>query len=125
GIKYNKKDGKINIFLYVKDNVFNMKISDSGIGIPKEKIDKIFNRFEQIDNELSYRVKGSGIGLSLVKSLVELHEGSISLKSQLGIGSEFIVSLPVRSENNIEKYNHKREISNELSKKLEIEFSDL
>ena len=125
GIKYNKKDGKINIFLYVKDNVFNMKISDSGIGIPKEKIDKIFNRFEQIDNELSYRVKGSGIGLSLVKSLVELHEGSISLKSQLGIGSEFIVSLPVRSKNNIEKYNHKREISNELSKKLEIEFSDL
>ena len=93
--------------------------------IPKEKIDKIFNRFEQIDNELSYRVKGSGIGLSLVKSLVELHEGSISLKSQLGIGSEFIVSLPVRSKNNIEKYNHKREISNELSKKLEIEFSDL
>ncbi|MDY7834428.1 PAS domain-containing sensor histidine kinase [Clostridioides difficile] len=125
GIKYNKKDRKINIFLYVKDNVFNMKISDSGIGIPKEKIDKIFNRFEQIDNELSYRVKGSGIGLSLVKSLVELHEGSISLKSQLGIGSEFIVSLPVRSKNNIEKYNHKREISNELSKKLEIEFSDL
>ncbi|HBY8262200.1 TPA: hypothetical protein MJB72_001075, partial [Clostridioides difficile] len=55
----------------------------------------------------------------------ELHEGSISLKSQLGIGSEFIVSLPVRSKNNIEKYNHKREISNELSKKLEIEFSDL
>ena len=102
-----------------------MKISDSGIGIPKEKIDKIFNRFEQIDNELSYRVKGSGIGLSLVKSLVELHEGSISLKSQLGIGSEFIVSLPVRSKNNIEKYSHKREISNELSKKLEIEFSDL
>lgn len=125
GIKYNKEDGKINIFLYVKDNIFNMKISDSGIGIPKEKIDKIFNRFEQIDNELSYRVKGSGIGLSLVKSLVELHEGSISLKSQLGIGSEFIVSLPVRSKNNIEKYNHKREISNELSKKLEIEFSDL
>lgn len=46
GIKYNKKDGKINIFLYVKDNVFNMKIFDSGIGILKEKIDKIFNRFE-------------------------------------------------------------------------------
>lgn len=125
GIKYNKENGKINIFLYVKDGMFKMKISDSGIGIPKEKIDKIFNRFEQIDNELSYRVKGSGIGLSLVKSLVELHDGSISLKSQLGVGSEFVVSLPVRSKNNNEKCNYKRELSNELSKKLEIEFSDL
>lgn len=125
GIKYNKENGEINIFLCVKDDVFKMKISDSGIGIPKEKIDKIFNRFEQIDNELSYRVKGSGIGLSLVKSLVELHDGSICLKSQLGIGSEFIVSLPVRRANNTEKCNYKREVSDELSKKLEIEFSDL
>lgn len=125
GIKYNKENGKINIFLYVKDDMFKMKISDSGIGIPKEKIDKIFNRFEQIDNELSYRVKGSGIGLSLVKSLVELHDGNISLKSQLGIGSEFIVSLPIRSKNNSEKCNYKKELSDELSKKLEIEFSDL
>ncbi|MFL8675869.1 ATP-binding protein [Clostridioides sp. GD02404] len=125
GIKYNKENGEINIFLCVKDDMFKMKISDSGIGIPKEKIDKIFNRFEQIDNELSYRVKGSGIGLSLVKSLVELHDGSICLNSQLGIGSEFIVSLPIRRESNTEKCNYKREVSDELSKKLEIEFSDL
>ncbi|MCG4734813.1 ATP-binding protein, partial [Casaltella massiliensis] len=63
-----------------------------GIGIPEDKIDKIFERFEQVKN--NSRKEGSGIGLNLVKSLVEMNNGSIKVKSDLGKGSKFTIVLP-------------------------------
>lgn len=67
-------DGKISVNIYSdKENVY-ITVSDTGIGIPEEKINKIFERYEQIDNKLTRNFNGSGIGLSLVGSLVEMHE---------------------------------------------------
>jgi PAS domain S-box-containing protein len=94
-IKFTKPGGKIEVTLTDADDTIQISIKDTGIGIPKEKQHFIFERFIQIDKSLSRNREGSGIGLSLVKSLVELHNGNISVNSVYGQGSEFIIVLPV------------------------------
>ncbi|MEP1095894.1 MAG: ATP-binding protein [Cyclobacteriaceae bacterium] len=74
------------------ENELVLKISDQGPGIPSSEIDKIFDRYYQANQQ---RTSGTGIGLSLTKELVELHDGTISIESELGKGSTFIVSLPL------------------------------
>ena len=83
-------------YQYIIDNGFLfLKVSDSGIGIPKENLNKIFQRMTQLDVKNSN--KGSGLGLSISKNLVELMGGVISVNSEVGVGTEFIVKLPVRT----------------------------
>ena len=94
-LKFTDRGGKI--YVTVKDKVDNIEISvrDTGVGIPDDKKEMIFGRFMQVDKTLKRNNEGTGIGLSLVKSFVELHEGKIILKSEPNIGSEFIIILPV------------------------------
>lgn len=94
-IKFTNAGGSI--VVKVSDGVTNITISvkDTGIGIPNNKQAMIFERFRQVDKSLSRNKEGSGIGLSLVKSLVELQGGKIEVKSVYGTGSEFIITLPV------------------------------
>ena len=75
-----------------------ISISDSGIGIPKEKIPKIFDRFYQVDGSHTREQEGTGIGLSLTKELVELHKGKIEVESEEGKGTTFIISIPLGKE---------------------------
>jgi len=84
------------IFVNVKDrNEFvEISVKDNGIGIEHNQLDKIFNRFKQVDKSLSRNAEGTGIGLSLVKALVELHKGTICVESEIGKGSKFTISLP-------------------------------
>ena len=93
-IKFTPRAGEIFINLFFDSEFVHIKIKDSGIGVPKEKIDSIFEKFVRVDKSFSRENEGSGIGLSIVKSLVELLEGEISLKSEENKGSEFTVSLP-------------------------------
>ena len=72
-----------------------ISVTDSGIGIPKEQLDKIFDRFYQVDHKLSKEYEGTGVGLSLTKELIELHKGKISVESEEGKGSIFRVFLPL------------------------------
>lgn len=72
-----------------------VRINDTGIGIPEKHIDKIFNRFYQVDNDDAIVKQGTGIGLSIVKEFVELHDGSVTVKSTTGRGTEFAVKLPL------------------------------
>lgn len=74
---------------------FEVKIRDTGIGIPADKLDKIFNHFYQVDNSSTRKYEGTGIGLALSKELVELHHGKIHVNSIVAKGSEFIISLPL------------------------------
>jgi signal transduction histidine kinase len=85
------------ILVFVKDEEDSVKISvkDTGVGIPEDKLKIIFDRFGQVEKTLTRNKEGTGIGLSLVKTLVEIHGGSISVNSKLGEGSEFIIELPV------------------------------
>ena len=121
-IKFNKPGGEIEVFISCKDDV-KISVKDSGIGIPEDKIDKIFERFEQVKN--SSKKEGSGIGLNLVKSLVEMNNGSINVKSDLGKGSEFTIVLPNTvvkdcSKTSCENNNY---INNE--NQISVEFSDI
>ena len=72
-----------------------IKISDSGIGIPKDKIDRIFDRFYQVDDSSGRAYGGSGIGLSLVKEFVDLHKWEINIESEIAKGTTFILKIPL------------------------------
>ncbi len=73
-------------------------ISDTGIGIPNEKFDSIFQSFEQVDASISREYGGTGLGLSITKTLIELHEGKIWVESEVGRGSKFFFTIPVTNE---------------------------
>lgn len=122
-IKFTEKGGEIQVNIYVEEEKVIISVKDNGIGIPQDKLEMIFDRFAQVENPLMRGVEGSGIGLSLVKSLVELHEGSISVHSELGKGSEFIMELPDRviDDNSMERYREE----GCYSEKIHVEFSDI
>lgn len=124
-IKFTDPGDEIRVNVFDKGNFVHISVSDTGIGIPEDKLSIIFERFRQVDDTLYRNVGGSGIGLSLVKSLVELHGGSISIKSKLGVGSEFTVKLPVRTvDEEIAIVSNVIKSDNKIEK-VEIEFSDI
>ncbi len=88
--KYTEVGESITVKLYKEDNNLVLQVADTGVGIPKEKQEKIFERFYQVESGR----EGSGIGLSLVQRLVELHHGRIVLQSETGKGSTFFIYLP-------------------------------
>lgn len=94
-IRHTQKGGKIEIGLQNQDGLLEMKVSDTGEGIDKATLPNIFDRFYQsADNQYQTR-EGLGIGLALVKELVELHNGTITVESTKGVGTTFIVILPL------------------------------
>lgn len=94
-IKYTNKDGAIQISVKQSNNNAYFIIKDTGIGIAKEDIPNIFEHLYRADKSRNRDTGGSGIGLSVVKAIIDSHEGSIEAKSELGKGSEFIVTLPM------------------------------
>jgi signal transduction histidine kinase/DNA-binding response OmpR family regulator len=93
--KYTPEKGKVSVVTTLENGRLKVSVADSGPGISKENLDKIFERFYQVEGTED---KGTGIGLSLVKELVELHRGQISVESAPGKGTVFKVSLPVGKE---------------------------
>ena len=75
-----------------------ISVKDTGIGIPEERIEKIFDRFYQVDGSNTREGEGTGIGLALTKELVELHKGIISVESKEGVGTEVTILLPLSKE---------------------------
>lgn len=121
--KFSNDNGEIFVNIKDMDEWVEISVKDNGIGIEEKKLDIIFDRFEQADKSLSRNAEGTGIGLSLVKSIVELHGGSIYVESEYGKGSKFTVILPaqaVAKENMI--YN--RNIKNK-DERIQLEFSDV
>ena len=74
-----------------------MTVADSGLGIPEDSIERIFERFYRVDKGRSKRVAGTGLGLSIVKHVTEFYGGCVSVESQSGVGSTFLVQLPAAS----------------------------
>ncbi|MBC2400191.1 PAS domain-containing sensor histidine kinase [Clostridium tetanomorphum] len=120
--KFTPQGGLIEVNLYNKERNIIISVKDTGIGIPKDKQELIFERFRQVDRELAKNYEGSGIGLSLVKSLVEIHKGTIEVKSEYGKGSEFIISIPVTKISEEKSVQDISEISKDM---MRVEFSDL
>lgn len=124
-VKFSKDDGTIMVSIHDLGDKVQISVKDNGIGIPEELQEKIFDRFVQGEDLFTRSHEGSGIGLSLVKSIVENHGGKIYVKSIVNGGSEFIVELPnILSKNQFcstnlyhaDKYNLER---------IKIEFSDI
>jgi PAS domain S-box-containing protein len=94
--KYTPNNGRISIHVVPEDGWVSVRIKDNGIGIPEDMLSNVFKMFTQVDNSLERSHGGMGIGLSLVKRLVEMHGGSVVARSGgIGAGSEFIVTLPI------------------------------
>ncbi len=90
-------DGQIGVSLTQLSDHVELRVSDTGVGIPEEELPRLFDRFHRIENTRSRTHEGSGIGLALVQELVKLHGGSIRVLSKLGLGTTFIVSIPLGS----------------------------
>ncbi|AWI04177.1 ATP-binding protein [Clostridium drakei] len=126
-IKFTEEGGSIFVNIYDLQDKIKISVKDTGIGIPEDKLDSIFDRFTQVDTSLSKKLEGSGIGLALVKSLVKMQNGRIYVKSTLGYGSEFIVELPAVTvkENEELDQNIKSKNFSRFIDKAKIEFSDI
>ena len=99
-IKFTPENGTVNIRLEPALNEqIHIVVSDTGIGIAKEDLKRVFGRFEQVKGANSKENKGTGLGLSICKELVKLHGGDVWAESELGKGSRFIVSIPLNQKN--------------------------
>ncbi|WP_297712336.1 ATP-binding protein [Clostridium sp.] len=126
-IKYTNSSGKIEVLLKDCGETFNITVKDNGIGIPDDKLKVIFERFKQVEDRLRKRSEGSGIGLSIVKDLINIQGGIIDVKSEFGVGSEFTVKLPVSilsNEDHLNKLDY-NEVFNGMITRMNIEFSDI
>ncbi|MFN3672657.1 MAG: sensor histidine kinase, partial [Bosea sp. (in: a-proteobacteria)] len=94
-VKFTPEGGDIAIRMRQVPGALNIFVEDTGIGIPKEKIDRIGRPFEQVEGDLTRSYKGSGLGLAIARSLAELHGGSLRLRSAIGAGTIVMVHLPL------------------------------
>ncbi|MCM1991786.1 MASE3 domain-containing sensor histidine kinase [Oceanirhabdus seepicola] len=124
-IKFTESGGSITVNIYDKGNSIMISVKDTGIGIPENKIGVIFNRFGQVDKSTTRNHEGSGIGLALVKSLVEMHEGSIEVESEYGKGTEFIITLPVKILDEVTMKKIDNNQKQDYVERINIEFSDI
>ncbi len=123
-VKFRKEDkGEIKLSITHNDEFVNIKVKDNGIGISEENIVRIFEKYMRINDERSIIKEGTGIGLSLVKSLVKLHGGDVEVKSKLGCWTEFDIKIPNRTT--IEEAVDTYEKDLGRVEKIRIEFSDI
>jgi response regulator RpfG family c-di-GMP phosphodiesterase/signal transduction histidine kinase len=92
-LKFTNRGGKITIYVEEKDHTALMTVEDTGIGIPANMLESIFDRFSQVDGSKSRAQEGTGIGLALAREIVSVHKGLIHAESELGKGSRFVVEL--------------------------------
>jgi signal transduction histidine kinase len=93
-VKYTPEGGKVSISLFEQGSCVRATVSDTGVGIAKEDIPKIFDRFYRVKTARTRQIVGTGLGLSIVKHIVDAHFGSISVESELGNGTTFSILLP-------------------------------
>ena len=95
-IKYNKENGWVRVILDADHKFFYVKVSDSGMGIPEDSIDYIFERFYRVDESHSREIGGTGLGLAITRSAIVNHRGAIKVQSTVGEGTTFTVRIPLR-----------------------------
>ena len=94
-IKYNKEDGWVRVTLDADHKFFYLKVADSGVGIPEEFKDRVFERFYRVDKARSRETGGTGLGLAITKNVILLHHGAVRVESKEGEGTIFLVRIPV------------------------------
>ena len=94
-IKYNKEHGSVKIVLDADYQTFSLEVKDTGIGIPQESLEHIYERFYRVDKSHSREIGGTGLGLAITRNAVLMHRGSITVTSLEGEGSSFLVKIPL------------------------------
>jgi signal transduction histidine kinase len=124
-LKFTNTNGNIKVMLGASENRVTIVVEDDGIGIPEDKQGAIFQRFRQVDKSFTRNREGSGIGLSIVKALVEMHKGTISVESEYEKGSKFIVQLPDIQVEEGKMINLYSQFEDRVEERVKIELSDL
>ena len=109
GIKYNKDNGWVHVSLNVDNTFFYIKVEDSGVGIPQEDQDQIFERFYRVDKSHSREIGGTGLGLAITRSAILMHHGAIRVYSREGEGTTFTVRIPLRYTSEPAAYTAEKE----------------
>ena len=94
-IKYNKEEGWVHVSLNADHKYFYVKVADSGIGIPEESIEHIFERFYRVDKSHSREIGGTGLGLAIARNAIVMHRGAVKVYSEEGTGTTFTVRVPL------------------------------
>ena len=94
-IKYNKEHGWVKVLLDADHQFFTVEVSDSGIGIPEQDYEHIYERFYRVDKSHSREIGGTGLGLAITRSAVTMHHGTIQVASKEGEGTTFTVRIPL------------------------------
>jgi len=93
-VKYNKENGEIHFNIKKKSTAIVIKVEDTGIGISEESLSKLFHEFTRIKTDKTRDISGSGLGLSIIKKMIDLYGGTVEVQSTPDIGTTFIVTLP-------------------------------
>lgn len=118
-VKYNRENGQVEVALTKVDDRVVLTVSDTGIGIPEDKQERIFERFYRAEESRNKATGGSGLGLSICKHIVENHKGTLQISSKEGEGTTFIITLPAMSEKDVNE-----EETNEVLAKQEAADGD-
>ncbi len=111
-IKYTPEKGSIKVYVGFVYNDAYIKIIDTGIGIPKEELDKIFERFYRVDKARTREMGGTGLGLSIAKEILDQNDAMIDIKSEVGKGTEVVIRIPTKqTKNSKEKIEEEQEVS--------------
>ncbi|WP_242951973.1 sensor histidine kinase [Clostridium felsineum] len=128
-VKFRRENGLVLVTIHDKGSKIVLEVKDNGIGIPKEKQEVIFKRFKQVNPMNVTPHQGSGIGLSLVKSIVEMNGGKISVESEENVGSTFIIEFPAVQNEVMDEYRHVKKVDDNniknIVEKVNIEFADI
>ena len=95
-VKFTPDGGKISVGARAEDSNIYVAVKDTGVGIPKEDLERIFDKFQQVDTGINHKLRGTGLGLSIAKHIIEVHNGRIWAESRLGKGSAFKFILPIK-----------------------------
>ncbi|MFH1259822.1 MAG: response regulator [Elusimicrobiota bacterium] len=118
GLKFTPDGGEVVLEINNKEEEVEFSVTDSGIGIARENISKLFSRFQQVDQKAIAKVKGSGLGLYISRQIVELHRGKIRVESEPGKGSKFIFVLPKKIGKSILIVDDEKDLLNSVKKGL-------
>jgi signal transduction histidine kinase len=126
-IKFTPSGGHVKTTMWNENGRLFVSVEDTGQGIKEDQLERIFDRFSQAEDVFTSSNEGSGIGLSLVKGFVKMHEGSICVKSEIGKGSTFTYDIPIEVERDEEGEQLPVEAYDDFTygSKLEVEFSDV
>ncbi|CEN24141.1 two-component sensor histidine kinase [[Clostridium] sordellii] len=123
-IKFSEMGSYIEVNITSENKEIKISVKDEGVGIPKDRMNFIFTKFGQIDRTLSRNTEGCGVGLALVKEIVNLHKGQIHVQSEEGVGSTFTIILQENIEF-IDKKTFEREDYKSIEEKINVEFADI